>query len=164
MILLSALAFGAEPLSLDLDHDGVSELFEATFDDEHHLQLTVSEGDQRHTLDLGEVSDINGPRTEVEVSVVPEAESGVPLLMLLVPRGEYCGSGNTWFYVSYVGDEPRRALQVADWSDAPVWTRVETTFDPKRRAVRIVRRYGEEDKTRSTDREKLTFVDGVYKE
>lgn len=159
-LLVPALA---GTLTADLDRDGQPETIEARFDRDGHLLVEFEEVGRSRTLDLGTFVDIMGLRTEVVADLVPAEESGVPMLRLHVPRGEYCGSGNDWVYVSYVLDTPKQALTVGDFSDAPVWSSVETTFDAARKRVKIVQTYGEGERTRGRDTQKLRFVDGVYK-
>lgn len=165
MTLFITAALAAETLTLDLDGDGLLETIEAHFDDDAHLQIAITEQDRRRTLDLGTIDDFEGSRTNaVILKAIPKEETGVAMVQFLVPAGEYCGSGDSWFYVSYFKDEPRLALQISNFSDAPVWSRMETAFNPKRRTVWVTKTTGDGDEIETTTKQKLAFVKGVYRE
>lgn len=158
-LLTSALA---ADITADLDDDGVTESIRAHFDERAHLWIELEEDGRERRLDLESFVDINGPRRAFVIETVPAEEAGVPLLRVHVPRGEYCGSGNDWVYVSYVNGSLQKALEHADFFDAPIWSTSEVEFDSKRGTARIIQEWGEEDRRRGRRVEKLRFADGVY--
>lgn len=151
-------------LTADLDEDGQPELVTAGFDAEGAIHVVVTEADGRHAhLDLGVRGDIMGPRDRLELSAPPVSETGVPLATIYVPRGEYCGSGNTWIHIAYRPERGiTKALEVGDFSDAPVWSSVETRFDPRAQAVRVTYTYGEEGRTTGRDVTRYEWRDGAF--
>jgi hypothetical protein len=167
MLLLTALltAHAADPmLTTDLDDDGQEEVVSARVSAEGEVLLTLHEGAHVDTLSVGPFVDFEGPRRHVVLERVDSEPGGARLLRLFVPRGEYCGSGNDWVYLSYAHGELRSALHVHDFSDAPVWSKVQTDFAPDLRTVRVTRRLGDGDETTHEESSLMRFVDGVYQE
>lgn len=164
----SSIPFGeVGRIEADLDGDGKAELIVAGFTPKKHIVARVTGGDGRvSTLDLGPRSDIMGARVVLELSTTPRSATGVALIHIRVPAGEYCGSGNTDIYVSYTPsnktDTLKNALELGDFYDAPIWSTVKATFDTKNLTVTIASSYGTGDTETESAVEVRAFVDGVF--
>ena len=158
-LLVPALA---HTLTADLDRDGVPEHVEAGVDDQARIWVSVEEDGLVRRVELDPFVDVNGPRDAFTLEVVSVEEAGVPMLLVHVPAGPYCGSGNDWVYLSYTNGSLQPALSLSDFADAPVWSTVEAQFDPAHKRVRVVKRWGREERPRGREVRRLRFVDGIY--
>lgn len=146
----------------DLDQDGRTEQLTVGFGEGEAIVVEIAAPGRAPTrLDLGPRGDIFGPRTELSISTTKAADTGIPLLKLFIPGGEYCGSGDTTLYVSFTDAQARLALELRQWSDAPVWSHTEAAFHPATRTVTLDTRTGNEESTHRTF-EVRALVDGVF--
>jgi hypothetical protein len=124
----------------DLDQDGAIEVVQLGLGAESELHLHVVDDDgSTHSLDLGVIGDINGPRTNAVLTVSDVRDTGVPLAQVHVPGGEYCGSGDTTTYVAWTGaGAPTIALDTWTWSDAPYSSSREARFDAAAKTVEVI--------------------------
>lgn len=152
----------AHSLTADLDADGTPETVQAGVDEQARIWVSVEEDGRERRVALEPFVDIEGPRRDFTLEAVTVQESGVPMLLVHVPAGPYCGSGNDWVYLSYTNGSLQPALALSDFADAPVWSTVEARFDPKRKRVKVVKQWGEAERRRGRHAETLRFVDGVY--
>ena len=142
---------------MDLDGDGVSESITISYVGTHAISV---ERDGKVLL-LDAPSDIMGPRPELYVRPVDQSKTGVALLALDIPGGEYCGSGSTTYFVGLGEHGPTLALEGHNWSDSPVYSRVELAFSAESRTV--TRTYTSSDgEEEYVDVAVLAFSNGVY--
>jgi hypothetical protein len=160
-------------IDADLDQDGETELAVLTWGWDNKKVIRVREpaiaGAAAVTeLDLGPTHDIEGPQVELWAGVTGAGETGIPLLKLHTPGREMCGSGSATHYVSYRSEGAgtlgtlREAVRDHHWSDAPVYSYAELSWEPGARAVTVreVVSDGESDEQITVTRRVLR--DGVF--
>jgi hypothetical protein len=179
-LLFSALHAAAEPIHItptlnsptliaaDIDEDGEVEQISVGFSPLQEVVITVHEptgGVIRHSL--GAIEDFSGIRAVMKVSLTDPAVTGVPLLNVLVPAAEQCGSWDRSFYISYRSPEAGRdgtlqlAIETINGGDSPVYTTEEVVFFPARRAAQLT-------STNGSDTEEIITItqhrllDGVF--
>lgn len=124
----------------DLDADGDREVHVVAWRSDQHLvvRTTVASWPPERPaeeIDLGTFGDIEGPLDTAHLTPTSEPETGVPMLRVVVPGREMCGSGTSTRYVWWSGKRLVTVLEATDWADAPIWTYDELTFDPAAKSV-----------------------------
>jgi hypothetical protein len=166
-------ALSAAALTADLDGDGAPERVLARFTEAAHVELLVwgaSGPPQR--LDLGLRQDIEGPQDAAELTLLPAAVAGLPLLRVRWAARELCGSGDAYAYASYTGAPPTLRAALAhpgSGADAPIFWETTVTFDPKARTAAVRQRAGEAldgggEQINSDVTKRYALRDGVFVE
>ena len=152
----------------DLDEDGEVEQISVSFSPTLEVIVTVYEpagGIVR--LNLGTFEDFSGVSEDLYASLSDPDQTGVPLLEVRLPAAEQCGSWERHNYISYRAPEPgvpgsvKRAIEVINGGDSPVYTDQSVVFDPDNRTVRLTVANGD-DTGETTTITHHAFIDGVY--
>ncbi len=161
-------------LEADLDQDGEKELAVLTWGWDKNsviriLEPNLSGADAVTQLDLGQTNDIEGPQVEMYLGVTTVKETGIPLLKVILPGREMCGSGSFNKYVSYRSTDAgmlgtlRLAIEDHSYADAPVYSRRVIEWAPSKPGARVTETMGNDDE--GTESEEVTHYllrDGVF--
>lgn len=153
-LVLMSHADGGTRLMADLDEDGELEHIEAVLNAKNRVVLRVKEAGMKGKAATAEfvlpaLADVEGPLTAFSLSWSNASQSGVPLLVLAVPRRETCASASRTFYFTYRSAKPRqrgelaKAFVLTSGSDAPVFSEETVRMQPESKSVVITRVEGE---------------------
>ena len=149
---------GAGQILTDLDGDGAMETVTVQYIGED--KISVERNGQVLLLDTPQ--DIHGYRPMIEVQNLDFSQTGVPLMVLDVPGGEYCGSGDTTYFVGLGAQGPTLSIQSYDWYDSPAYSSVELAFSPEKRTVTRTQESTDGEST-NVEVAVLTYRDGMYR-
>jgi len=166
--------------TVDLDQDGEDEFVTVGWNFKTEVVVRVREpavpGDAGvQFLNLGHVSDINGPQNIMGVSLHGDDKTGLPLVEVNWEGRDMCGSGDYFRYASYRSPGAGKAGVLAhalehggSGGDAPVWWSTEVAFDPAAGTATVTKRWGEDaSEYGGEDTEETTVIvhrlkDGVF--
>lgn len=149
-------------LEADLDEDGVMEQVVVGFSLTREVTVAVYEPDGSVArLNLGQFVDFSGIRDELYVSLPDPAVTGVPLLEVLVPAAEQCGSWDRDHYIRYQSGQLAVAISAINGSDSPAYTYEEITFHPETRGATMTAVSGD-DAGETTTITRHQLVGGLY--
>lgn len=160
--------------SVDLDADGEVEVVTVAWDASGKAVVRAREpavqgGAAVSTVALGPFEDINGLQTTARASVRDAAETGVPLLHLLVLAGDYCGSSDHHVYTSLSTPGAGQPSVLAealrhfgDGGDAPVWSSATLVFDAANKTATLTQESGEDTVTTHRSTTDYVLQQGVF--
>ena len=151
----------------DLDADGDREVHVLAWRSDRHLvvRTTVASWPPERPaeeIDLGTFGDIDGPLNTAQLTLTPASETGVPLLQVVVPGREMCGSGTSTRFVWWSGKRLAEVLDALDWADAPVWTSDALAFDPAAKSVTKTNSRSEDGETEVITVQKLVWDGSTF--
>ncbi len=144
----------------DLDGDAGEEAVEIGLVD-HRVVVTVIDGatSTRHTFEP--FHQVFSDKFLDRALVGFGTEAGPPLIVVVDPGEEMCGSTTTTTWLSYEGGALRVALEARSWADAPYFATDAVSFDPANRSVEVVHTQGSDSASRRT-RAVRVLQGGVY--
>ncbi|MFT5685929.1 MAG: hypothetical protein ACI8RZ_006884 [Myxococcota bacterium] len=149
-------------LRADLDEDGVVEQVVVGFSLTREVHVAVYEpGGGVTRLNLGRVVDFSGVRDELLVSLPDPAQTGAPLLLVVVPAAEQCGSWDRDTYISYQDGQLQVALSMTNGSDSPSYIEESVAFFTDSRTATLTTVSGD-DAGETTTITRRALVGGVY--